>query len=126
MIVLAHKYSVLTVMPCAVWSSTVLELHDECCNTIQDVTEHMNDYMFHLALARTWKFIHTVNADFHGKEPWKLAQLDMAAFKEVLSATCHSLYVIALLLWPVMPNKMEELFTALGITFDIYVHTVES
>ncbi len=125
MIMLAHKCDASTVKPCTAWSAEVVALRDECYNTIQDFTQTMNEYMFHHALARVWRYIHTVNAYFHGKEPWKLAKTDNKAFVEVLSATCHSLYVIAVLLWPVMPHKMEELLAALGISFDINKDTLE-
>ena len=82
--------------------------------------------MFHLALARLWKFIHEVNAYFHGQEPWKLAKQERDQFVQVLSATCHSLRVIAILLWPVMPNKMATLLDSLGITFDPKNNTLQN
>jgi methionyl-tRNA synthetase len=118
MVTLSHKYDVITVESSSAWSSSALELHDESCNMIVDFSQHMNEYMFHHALARMWNFIHKVNAYFHGKEPWKLALSDKILFLEVISATTHSLYTIAILLWPIMPQKMEELLTALGIAFD--------
>jgi len=126
MLLLGRKHNLLTVQPCGVWSAEALELRDECANMIQDVTQLMNDYTFHLALARVWKFIHNVNAYFHGKEPWKLAKTQQAEFTEVISATCHSLYTIAVLLWPVMPRKMEDLCAALGIVFAQTTNLFES
>ncbi len=33
--------------------------------------------MFHMALARIWKFIHHVNVYFHANEPWKLVRSDL-------------------------------------------------
>jgi methionyl-tRNA synthetase len=125
MIILGHKYGVLTIESCVTWSPSALELRDECSNTIIDFSQQMNEYMFHHALARMWHFIHKVNAYFHGKEPWKLAQSDKIAFLEVIAATSHSLYTIALLLWPIMPQKMEELLAALGFAFDT-INCVES
>jgi len=75
----------------------------------------MREKLFHMALGRVWKFVHTVNAYFHAHEPWKLAKTDRAAFMEVLSVVCHSLRVIATLAWPVMPKKMEELLASIGV-----------
>ncbi len=125
MVTLAHKYEILTVKPCTVWSPHALELRDECANMVQDYVQMMDEYMFHHALARVWKYIHAVNAYFHAQEPWKLAKTDHAAFVEFISVTSHSLYVIALLLWPIMPQKMTELLAALGIVFDIKKDTLE-
>jgi len=52
-------------------------------------------------------------------EPWKLSKSDRARFKEVVSATCHSLKAIAILLWPIMPKKMEELLCSIGVKLDV-------
>ncbi len=54
------------------------------------------------------------NAYFHAQEPWKIT--DKTKFNEVISATCHSLYAIGLLLYPVMPLKMESLLKSLGVS----------
>jgi methionyl-tRNA synthetase len=78
----------------------------------------MNEYLYHRALARLWKFIHATNTYFHSHEPWKLAATNQAAFVEILSATCHSLRAIAVSLWPIMPTKMEQLLASLGLTFE--------
>ncbi len=79
----------------------------------------MSENLIHMALARLWKFIHQVNAYFHAQEPWKLAKSDRDAFMQVLGVTCHSLRVIATLLWPIMPKKSEQLLASIGITFEI-------
>lgn len=126
MVALAHKYDVLTVESSKIWSDASLELRDESFNVIEDFERYMNDYMFHLALARLWKFINATNAYFHGQEPWKLAKSNPSKFLEILSATCHSLRTIALLLWPVMPKKMEELLASIGAPFVLEDHTLEN
>ena len=74
---------------------------------------------FHMAFSHLWKYIHSVNSYFHALEPWKLVKTDKERFATVLSATCHSLYAIGILAWPVMPYKMEELLHRLGIIFSI-------
>ncbi len=117
MVSLAEKNNVRNVIPPDVWAQQALDLRDEAWKMIEDFESYMNDCMFHLALARLWKFINNVNAYFHEQEPWKLAKEDQVRFMQVLSATCHSLRIIGVLAWPVMPNKMEELLGSLGITF---------
>ncbi len=116
---LAEKHDALQVKDPGIWSETALNIIDESWNLIEDYTVYMQDYQFHMALARLWKFIHQVNAYFHAKEPWKLAKADRAAFIEVLAVTCHSLRVVATLLWPIMPSKMEELLKSIGVTFAV-------
>ncbi len=116
---LAEKHDALEIKDPGVWAETALHIIDESWNLIEDYTAYMQDYQFHMALARLWKFIHQVNAYFHAQEPWKLAKADRAAFIEVLAVTCHSLRVVATLLWPIMPNKMEELLESIGVTFAV-------
>jgi methionyl-tRNA synthetase len=70
-------------------------------------------------LSRLWKLVNQTNAYFHAQEPWKLSKSDPEKFKEVLSATCHSLRTIAVLLWPIMPQTMETLLGSIGIKFNI-------
>jgi len=123
---LAEKHGVLSVDPSTIWSPASLDLRDESWNTLQEFSSHMDDYMFHHALARLWKFIHATNAYFHGQEPWKVAKADSALFKEILSATCHSLRTIAILLSPVMPQKMEELLASLGTPLQHEDHILEN
>ena len=96
-------------MPPQKWSKVSQELYEESLITNNEFQAHMDEFMFHMALARLWKFINQTNAYFHSQEPWKVAQKDPEQFKEILSATAHSLRTIALLLWPIMPKKMEAI-----------------
>jgi methionyl-tRNA synthetase len=117
MVALAEKYDVLAIPATVQWSSDSNALRDECAKTLEEFHEHMNDFMFHHALATLWKLIHATNSYFHGQEPWKVARANPILFKEILSATCHSLHAIAVLLLPVMPHKMEELLASIGVPF---------
>lgn len=120
MLILAEKNGMNTIQPSTIWAESAVDLRDESLNTITDVLNHMEDCMFHMALARLWKFIHQVNVYFHENEPWKLAQSDPKLFEQVLSATCHSLRIIGLLLWSIMPKKMEALLMSLGVSVDLH------
>lgn len=126
MVALAEKYDAMEIPAIVKWNSASDNLHNECLQMIQDFYGHMDDFMFHLALARLWKFIHATNAYFHGQEPWKIAQSNPTLFKEILSATCHSLHIIAILLLPVMPQKMEELLHSIGMQFEHAKDTLEN
>ncbi len=117
MVSLAQKNNVSEVSAPQVWDGKALELRDQCWNMLEEFQEYMTERSFHMALATVWKFIKAANGYFHAQEPWKLAEKEPQAFKQVLSATCHSLRVIGYVLWPVMPHKMEQLLGSLGITF---------
>jgi len=117
MVSLADKHGVMEVPQHKIWSETALALRDECFNTIQEYEQFMQDCLYHMALARLWKFVNSVNAYFHAAQPWKMVGNDRDAFMEVISATCHSLRAVAILAWPVMPHKMEEMLGSLGHTF---------
>lgn len=115
LVMLAQKNDVTEIESPAQWDKAALDLRDESMNAIQDVQGYLDDCFFHMALARVWKFINQVNAYFHNQEPWKLAKKDTKQFMQVLAATRNSLEVIATLLWPIMPNKMSELLSSIGV-----------
>ncbi|KKP29313.1 MAG: Methionyl-tRNA synthetase [candidate division TM6 bacterium GW2011_GWF2_30_66] len=125
MVALAQKNEIIELNAPEIWSESAIELRDMAQNTVSDFQTYMADYQFHMALASLWKFINKVNSYFHTQEPWKLAKTDREAFLQVLSATGHSLEVIAILLWPVMPKKMEKLLGSLGLTFDLGENLIE-
>jgi len=127
MLTLAQKHNVTEISASEPWSKDAIKLRDESWNMVGDVEMYMDDYLFHMALARIWKYISLINAYFHAQEPWKLAKKDHDSFEQVLSATCHGLYHVAILLWPVMPSKMEELLSAIGLgRFDFEHNMLEN
>lgn len=117
MLLLADKTGLYEVNAPEAWSAPAIDLRDQAWSFLTRYQNYMNDSLYYMALAELWKFINTVNAYFHAQEPWKLARSNHSAFVEVISATCHSLRMIGVLLWPVMPRKMEKLFNALSIEF---------
>ena len=125
MVTLAHKYDVCDVPPVPVWSDKSMELRDASFDAIKEYEFYMNGFLFHMALGTAWKFIHVTNAYFHEQEPWKMAQVDRAGFMEILSATSHSLKTIAVLLWPMMPKKMEQLLDSIGVHKALENNTLE-
>jgi methionyl-tRNA synthetase len=126
MLTLAFKYDLSEVPSYHAWAEESLALREACWSVIEDVEKHMNEYMFHMALSRIWKYINQVNSYFHAHEPWKLAKTDRSGFTEIISAVCHSLHNIGVLLWPIMPKKMEELLKNIGIIFDLQKNSLES
>jgi methionyl-tRNA synthetase len=121
-ITLANKHDFVIVHAPSVWSEQSVHLRDTAWSTIDAVKKTMEDAMFHMAVAHIAQFTHTVNAYVHNQEPWKLATSDRKKFEEVISAASHSIHRILLLLWPIMPKKMELLLQSIG---KIYEHDVD-
>ena len=117
MVTLAEKYN-LQEVPHLRLATCRVELRDELWNMIEEYETHMNDGMFHLALARLWRSIHKTNSYFHEQEPWKVVKTNPELFQEIISATCHSLRIIGFLLSPIMPKKMALLLFSLGVKFN--------
>lgn len=54
------------------------------------------------------------NTYFQGREPWKLVKEDRAACEEVLYNCVQIVKALAILSWPSMPAKAEEIWAMLG------------
>lgn len=113
-ITLALNNGFETVKPAETWEAESVSLHEKCEEAFRSYWDGMNHYQYHVALSDLWKFISECNAYFHAQKPWEVAKKNKELFEEIISAVCHSLYSIAIMLWPVMPKKMEELLECLG------------
>jgi methionyl-tRNA synthetase len=118
-VALAHKYDLATVPAMSAWSPAAQELQSKLRYAFKQYNDSMNNGMFHIALAELWRFIGDVNAYFHTTEPWKVVAHDKVLFTQIIAASCHSLRAIGLMLWPIMPHKMEQLFIALGTPLEL-------
>lgn len=116
-IILAYKNNLINVEPPKILGEAELKLRDLLFFKLAIFKENMNDGYFYRAYNALWEYIHEVNTYFHLQQPWKIAD-DKQRFSEIISATCHSLYYIAILAWPCMPKKMELLLKSLGIELD--------
>ena len=143
MLRLAEKNGVKVVHAPKVWSESVIQLRISCLTMVEEVEKYFDEYMFHMALNSLSKVINRVNAYFHESQPWKLVkpkttqspglehlqskfpEVGSEAFCEVLSATMHSLKVIAILLWPVMPSKMVQLLDSLGLELTVSENCID-
>jgi methionyl-tRNA synthetase len=94
-------------------------LRMRCEESVRLVFDAMDKYYYHIAINEVLTFLSEVNAYFHALEPWKLAKANPELFKETITAACHSLYTVGLLLWPVMPDTMEKLLAALGMKLEL-------
>lgn len=118
-ITLALKNNLETVPPVESLEVASAYIKDLCEETFRSFCDEMNHYHYHIALSELWLFISKINAFFHEQQPWVLAKKNKELFDEVISVVSHSLYSIALMLWPILPKKMEELLGLLGKEFDL-------
>lgn len=114
MLALAQRYNLLTVNPPKNWGVAEQELINLAVKTVATFRVEMDRCYFHQAYAAVWGLIGAVNRYFHETEPWRVVKTDSARFAEIISATCHALSAIAVLLWPVMPRSAEKIAAALG------------
>ena len=105
------------------WTAAELELHALCKTALRESLADMELGLYHRAYATWWKSISATNSYFHAQEPWKVVKTDPARFATIISATAQCLYAIAIVLWPLMPRKMEQLFAALGVTVSPHAGT---
>jgi methionyl-tRNA synthetase len=112
-VTLAHKRELYEVDAPHNWGTQAVSLRDDFWTMLEKYATDMEEGYFYRALGHLWGYIHKVNAYFHAQEPWKIT--DSAEFNEVISASCHSLYALGLLVYPVMPQAAERLLTSLGM-----------
>lgn len=117
MITLSHKNQVFKVKAPINWGIKEIELKDSFYTILSIVDQYMQNGHYYLAIANIFKFVHQVNSYFQAKEPWHVK--DKVEFEQIISTTCHSLYAIAILLWPIMPQKMEQLLKTFAINLEL-------
>lgn len=81
-----------------------------------DYNHAMRDWRFDRALESVWKFIAYCDQMISDKQPW--AMMKAGKEKEVKNLLHHlteSLRHVAVMIWPIMPETAEKLFTQLGL-----------
>ncbi len=96
------------------WSEKSTALQVQCKAMLQESLELVEQGFFYRAVNRIWEYINQVNAYFHELEPWKQAKQNRELFEETIAATVYSLHTIGVMLWPIMPDKMEQMLTSIG------------
>lgn len=73
----------------------------------------------HKAIAQVMRLVRAVNGYLEVRAPWKQAKEDdLGPFGITIYTSLECLRIASILLQPVMPNKMAELRTALGLSGD--------
>jgi methionyl-tRNA synthetase len=87
-------------------------------STRATVVEAMNDFAPQIALAATWELVRRANTYIEEKRPWDLAKSDPDRVPSVLFNVVEAIRQVAVLAWPVVPGKSEEILASLGLSLD--------
>ena len=98
-----------------------IEIKELWKNTLANLDKHVNNYQFSEALKDIWKFISRMNKYIDECEPWKLSKDESR--KDRLSTVMYnlvdSLYKIAVLISPFMPETAQKMINQLGLDKDV-------
>ena len=98
-----------------------IEVKELWQNTLINLDKHINNYQFSEALKDIWKFISRMNKYIDECEPWKLSKDESQ--KDRLSTVMYnlvdSLYKIAVLISPFMPETAQKMINQLGLDKDV-------
>ena len=83
--------------------------------SLDKFNQHIEKLEFNKALERVWEFIDFLNKYIVKTEPWKLKKENPEYLKTVLYILADGLLLIDYLLYPFMPNKMEQLLEYIGL-----------
>ena len=111
---LAEKYNYTEIKTVPTWSKESLKLQEQYQQMMTNCLDMVEQGFFYRAVNHIWEFINHTNAYFHAQEPWKQAKNNPEKFQETIANTAYSLKAIGILLWPVMPQKMEQLLASLN------------
>jgi methionyl-tRNA synthetase len=84
--------------------------------TREAVIEAMNGYAPQTALAAIWELVRRANAFIEEEKPWVLAKENPERVPAVLFSVLETIRQIAVLAWPVLSSKSEEILESLGLT----------
>ena len=80
------------------------------------VIEAMHGYAPQTALAAIWELVRRANAFIEEQKPWVLAKENPERVPGVLFSVLEAIRQVAVLAWPVIPGKSEEILKSLGLT----------
>ncbi len=110
-LVMLHRFSTGAV-PAAKKS----KLKEETLKKVAVYEEQMDSFKFNRGLETTWEILRSANQLINQTEPWKLAKEGKTEqVNSVLRDLAEALRVSAIMLYPFMPVKSAQIYTALGL-----------
>jgi methionyl-tRNA synthetase len=90
-------------------------LQAQCRALPESVQRQVQEMAVNEALATVFDAVAAINRYLEHTAPWKLdPQRDHSRLATILYTGCEALRICSLCLWPVLPFKMEEVWTRLG------------
>ncbi len=90
------------------------QLKEVALRLADEVVRDIEGFSLSFALEKIFHLLSETNKYLEEKAPWKLAKTDLVTAGHVLYVTLECLRISAVLLRPVMPQKMTELLNRLG------------
>ncbi len=90
-------------------------LVDRTRGLIEEYGKEMEGFAFHRAIACAFEIVSSLNKYIDSEAPWNLYKEKSPRLTTVLFNIWSGLRISALLLYPFMPSKMDEIWKALGI-----------
>ncbi|MCL0030247.1 methionine--tRNA ligase [Thermodesulfovibrionales bacterium] len=114
---MAGKYLDGTIERPASYTSTAKELATRCISEWQVVHDDSNwsQLRFSLILEHIWNMIAASNNYIARTEPWKIAKDETERLRDVMFDLWQALRLIALSLYPFMPDTAEKIWRQLGL-----------
>ena len=82
--------------------------------TVQSFPEHIEQFELSQALEKISHLLRELNRYLEQTVPWKLVKTEKAKAGLILYNTFEALRICAILIYPVMPTKMQELLSEMG------------
>jgi methionyl-tRNA synthetase len=93
------------------------QLIDKAKSASQQAAKHIEALAFHRALDSVWELVSAANKYVDSTEPWRLAkQDDKTRLGQVCYTVLETLRWLSIMLFPVMPEKCNELREQIGIS----------
>lgn len=90
-------------------------VEEQARKLVENYQREMEVFGYHKALASAFEIISILNKYIDSEAPWKLAKEGDVRIKTVLYNIWNSLRIVAMLLYPFMPEKSNLVWKALGI-----------
>jgi methionyl-tRNA synthetase len=92
------------------------QLIDKAKSASRQAAKHMEALAFHRALDSVWELVSAANKYVDSTEPWRLAkQDDKTRLEQVCYTVLETLRWLSIILFPVMPEKCNELRGQIGM-----------
>ncbi|WP_337742587.1 methionine--tRNA ligase [Fusobacterium gonidiaformans] len=116
-----HKYFQGSIVASGNYEEIENSVHQMWEDTLTQVDKHMYYYEYSRALECIWKFISRMNKYIDETMPWALAkeETQKTRLATVMNTLVESLYKIAVLVSPVIPEAAQKIWSQLGVEKDI-------